>query len=184
MAAGRLGGEVSQIEGGRLKLERLCIGYLDTLVTQGVHLVGIVGEHDEGRVNTQQPTDVRDVVVVAMVLFEAHGAVGLEGGQLIQRGLHHHAIARLADVADPTAFLHQIKDDAVSFLGDDFEGAFQLLHAVTVAAAQGFTGHARRVQPRIQHLRRIDITVGQRDDIVLVDDVLEDVSPEHPETGV
>lgn len=72
----------------------------------------------------------------------------------------------------------------MTLLGDDAEGAVQLLHAIAVAAAQGLAGHARGVEAGVEGPRGGDVAVRERQDVMPVDQVLEDVSPERAVAGL
>jgi hypothetical protein len=133
--AGGLRREVSEVEGRRLELEGFGTGNGNALGFQSVDFVGVISEDDEGCRDTEKVADLGDVVVIAVVFFEAHRGISLKGRKLVERRLDEHAVAGFADVADATAFLHQVEDDAVALLRDDLECPFELLHAIAVAAA-------------------------------------------------
>ena len=100
--------------------------------------------------DAEQVADVGDVLVLAVVLLEAHDPIGLEGGEAVVRRLHEHAVARLGHVAYAAALLHEVEEDAVALRGDDLERTLQLLHAIAVAAAQRLAGHAGRMHAGVQ----------------------------------
>ena len=184
VSAGGLRSEVGEVEGRGLKLERFCARYFQALVAQGGDLVGVVGQDDPGGFDAEQVADVGNVFVVPVILFEPHGGVGGEGGDLIERGLDEHAVAGLADVADAAAFLKEIEEDAVALFGDDLESALELLHAVAIAAAQGLGSDATGVEAGVKGGGGGNVAVGEGDDVMFVDDVLENVGAEEAETGV
>ena len=124
------------------------------------------------------------IFVIAVVLFQAHGRIGLEGGNPVLAGLHQHAVPRLGNVADAPAFLHEVEQNAVFALGDDFQGPLKLLHAVAIAAPEGFAGDAGRVDSGVQSLSGAQVAMGQSDDVSLVDEVLEHMRLEGAIAGV
>ena len=184
MSAGGLGGEVGEVERRRLEFERLGAGDDEALGAHGLDLVGIVGEDGERRGDAEQVVDMGNVLVVAVVLFEADGGVSLKSGQLVERSLHEHAVAGLADVADASAFLQKIEEDAGAFFGDDLERAFKLLHAIAIAAAQRLAGDAGGVQAGVKGLGADHVAMGERDDVVLVDQILENIGAKESVAGV
>ncbi len=175
VATGGLGRKIGKVEGAGLEFERFGAGDGNVLGAEGVEFVGVVGEDDERRGDAEQVADVGDAIVVAVVLFEAHRGVGLEGGKLIEGSLDEHAVAGFTDVADAAAFLHEVEKDAAAFFGDDLEGAFELLNAIAVAAAEGFAGDAGGVDAGVESFGTADVAEREGDDVVLVYQVLEDV---------
>jgi len=185
MPGGGLGGQVRQVEGGGFELDGLGPDHLEPLSPHGFNLVRIVGQQDEpSLLEAEQRGCMHHIFVIAVVLFQAHGRIGLEGGNPVLAGLHQHAVPRLGNVADAPALLHEVEQNPVFALGDGFQGPLELLHAVAIAAPEGFAGDAGRVDPGMQSLSGAQVAVGQSDDVSLVDEVLEDMRLEGAIAGV
>ena len=101
--------------------------------------------------------------------------VGFESRKAFSTHLNQHPVARLGGEPGPPSLLHEIEEHPTTFSCDRFQRGIQLLGAVTIAGAEGFTRHAGRVHAGEQWIRGRDLAEGQGDRDLLGREIAKEV---------
>ncbi len=158
-----LGAQVASIVRIGRDDQRQARGDADAERLEAGDLARVVG-HQLDRLHAERVQHVGGDAVVALVVAEAQGLVGLDGVEAVVLQL---VGADLVGQADAAALLAQVEQDAVRHRRELAQGGLQLVAAVAAQRADDVAGEALRVEPH-RHVLAVDDVLAMHEGGVLL----------------